>query len=82
MNQLNLFKERVAPVARPSDPAFVRKHLNRLLNLVRTAERMPWGPAEAESWAKLVPELSKSLPAEEADVVCKAFAAEIERLRR
>jgi hypothetical protein len=82
MSQLNLFKpERAVPEPRPSNPAFVRKHLNRVLNLARAAERMPWNPSEAENWAELFPRLTQSLPPDEGQALREAFAAELARLR-
>ena len=81
MSQLNLFQpERQAPEPRPSNPALVRKHLNRLLRLARAAERMPWGPAETRTWTELFPKLAQSLPPEEGQALRDAFAAELARL--
>jgi len=83
MSQLNLFQSpRAEPTPRPVNPDFVRKHLHRLLNLARAAERLPWNPAEAQSWAELFPQLTQSLPPEEGAMLREAFAAELERLRR
>ena len=71
-----------APAApRPADPAFVRKHLLRLLRLVQRAQRMPWGAADADKWERLFPELTRGLPADEAAQLRSAFAAEMTRLR-
>jgi hypothetical protein len=82
MSQLDLFAvERSAPAPRPANPAFVRKHLNRLLNIARAAERMPWNAADADSWAERFPRLAQSLPAEEGEALREAFAAELARLR-
>ena len=82
MNQPNLFRAaRPAPTHRPSSPAFVRKHLNRILNIASAAERMPWTPADAEKWAELFPRLAQSLPAEEGDTLQEAFATELIRLK-
>ncbi len=81
MSQLNLFKaERHEIAPRPSNPEFVRKHLLRLLNLARAAERLPWSPAEARSWAELFPKLTESLPADEGQALREAFSAELARL--
>lgn len=81
MSQLNLFQPaRPEPTPRPSNPEFVRKHLHRLLNLARAAERMPWSAAEAQSWAELFPQLTQSLPPEEGQQLRDAFAAELARL--
>lgn len=81
MSQLNLFTP-AQPVVerRPTDPAFARKHLNRLLREARTAERMPWSPPDTQQWRTLFPQLAQTLPAEEARELCEAFEAEMARL--
>ena len=80
MSQLPLFAP--APTApRPADPAFVRKHLGRLLRLVQRAQHMPWGAAEADKWERLFPQLTNGLPTKEAGQLRNAFATEIARLR-
>jgi hypothetical protein len=66
---------------RPSDPAYIRKSLIRLLRLAREAQIMPWSESETESWEKLFPELAASLPAEEAADLIAEFKIELERLR-
>ena len=82
MNQLSLFRpERNEPQPRPSDPAYVRKSLNRILRVAREAQIMPWSVSEMESWEKLFPELAASLPAEEANELIAEFKIELERLR-
>jgi hypothetical protein len=83
MNQLKLFRpEHPDPSpGRPSDAAYVRKSLQRLLRIAREAQIMPWSDAETESWEKLFPELAASLPAEEADVLTSDFNGELLRLR-
>ncbi|MDX5332139.1 MAG: hypothetical protein LPK04_13170 [Caulobacteraceae bacterium] len=81
MTQLNLFQTKPPePAPRPADPAFVRKHLLRLVNLARAAERLPWSPAETESWVRLFPQLTTSLPPEEGRALQDAFDAELKRL--
>jgi hypothetical protein len=81
MSQLNLFQPEAPPVARrPANPAFMRKHLNRLVNMARRAERLPWSVPEAQSWARRFPELTKSLPEDEARTLIEAFTAELARL--
>jgi len=76
--QLNLFEpERATPEHRPSNPAFVRKHLMHELNKARAAERLPWSQAEAETWAERFPRLAKTLPPEEGDALALAFAADL-----
>jgi hypothetical protein len=82
MSQLKLFRpERAEPPQRPTDPAYIRKCLNRLLRLAREAQIMPWSEGETESWEKLFPELAGSLPAEEAAELIAQFKIELERLR-
>jgi hypothetical protein len=83
MNQLKLFRsERVEPLpGRPSDPAYIRKSLSRLLRVAREAQIMPWSDAETESWEKLFPDLAASLPAEEAAELISEFRSELARLR-
>lgn len=82
MSQLPLFRpERDDLPQRPSDLAYIRKSLNRLLRLAREAQIMPWSDGETESWEKLFPELAASLPAEEAAGLIAEFTIELERLR-
>jgi hypothetical protein len=83
MNQLKLFRsDRLEPSpGRPSDPAYIRKSLNRILRVVREARIMPWSEAETESWEKLFPELAALLPAEEAAKLTSEFRGELVRLR-
>lgn len=80
MSQLPLFKADPPP-PRPADPAFIRKHLMRLLRLARNAEIMPWRAAEANKWERQFPRLADNLPQEEADELRAAFAREMARLR-
>jgi hypothetical protein len=82
MNQLPLFRttqDKTPP--RPSDPAYVRKSLGRLLRLAREAQILPWSESEAETWEKLFPELAASLPADEAAELIAEFNVELSRLR-
>jgi hypothetical protein len=83
MNQLKLFgSARSEPSPRSaSDPAYIRKSLNRLLRVAREAQIMPWSDAEAESWQKLFSELAASLPTEEAGELISKFSGELTRLR-
>lgn len=83
MNQLKLFRsERPEPSpCWTSDPADIRKSLNRLLRIAREAQIMPWSDAETESWEKLFPELAASLPDEEAAALTSEFSSELARLR-
>jgi hypothetical protein len=82
MSQLPLFgvKKGVSE-PRPTDLAYIRKSLSRLLRTARDADIMPWSPAEADSWEKLFVELAASLPAEEAETLRSGFKTELDRLR-
>lgn len=82
MSQLSLFEQpKAAPERRAPNPDFIRKHLNRVLRLMRDAEQLPWSEAEAQSWEKQFPELAKLLPDEEAAHYCFQFDAEWGRLK-
>lgn len=65
----------------PPDLDFIRKHLHRVLRLVRNAEGMPWGPADTAHWEKFFPELTALLPPEEGRELLTSFTTEISRLR-
>jgi hypothetical protein len=81
-HQLPLFRPKGSETPhRPSDTAYIRKSLSRLLRLAREAQIMPWSKAEAQSWEKLFPELAASLPAEEAEALTSEFGSELARLR-
>ena len=84
MSQLHLFRTRPSvPESLPLDPAFIRKHLMRVLRLVAGAQFMPWQPAEARSWIERFPKLAQSnLPAEEAAKLVEMFEREIARLEK
>jgi hypothetical protein len=82
MSRLPLFRgTRGEATPGPSDPAYIRKSLIRLLRLAREAQIMPWSESETESWEKLFPALAASLPAEEAAELIAEFKTELERLR-
>ena len=71
-----------APERAPPDLDFIRKHLHRVMRLVRNASSMPWGPADAEHWQKFFPELTALLPPDEGKQLLQAFRTEIERISR
>ncbi len=70
------------PESVPPDPAFIRKHLMRVLRLLTAAEFMPWQPAEARSWIDRFPKLAGNLPTEEAAGMIEMFEREIARLEQ
>lgn len=81
MAQLPLFASK-SETRRAPDPAFIRKHLLRVLRMARDAERMPWSAAETRNWEKQFPELAQFLPSEEGQALLAEFQREIERLRK
>ncbi len=82
MSQLPLFRSEPDESQPPqSDPAYVRKSLNRLLRIARDAQIMPWSEGETDSWEKLFPELAVSLPSEEAAELIADFRRQLKRLR-
>lgn len=84
MSQLHLFRpEPSVPESLSPDPAFIRKHLMRVLRLVSAAEFMPWPSPEALSWIERFPKLARNnLPAEEAAEMVEMFQREIARLEQ
>jgi hypothetical protein len=70
-----------APERAPPDLDFIRKHLNRVMRLVRNADFMPWPAGDAEHWQKFFPELTALLPPEEGKQLLEAFRTEIARIR-
>jgi hypothetical protein len=64
------------------DPEAVRIRLRSLLEMARSAEKMPWSERDARMWQTVFPNMAKWLPDEEADQLRFEFAQEIERLKR
>jgi hypothetical protein len=84
MSQMHLFRATPSiPESVPPDPAFIRKHLIRVLRLVTAAEFMPWQAAEARSWIERFPKLAHdNLPAAEATAMVEMFDRQIARLEK
>ena len=84
MSQMHLFRATPSmPESVPPDPAFIRKHLMRVLRLLTAAEFMPWPPTEARSWIERFPKLAENnLPTEEAAGMVEMFEREIARLEQ
>lgn len=82
MSQLSLFDSpKAEPETRAPNREFIRKHLNRVLRVMRRAEHLPWSTAEARRWQEQFPELARLLPEEEAKQYCFQFEQEWERLQ-
>jgi hypothetical protein len=64
------------------DPETIRLRLRSLLDIVRSAKKMPWPDRNARMWQTVFPNMAKWLPEDEANQLCFEFAQEIERLSR
>jgi hypothetical protein len=83
MAQLDLFgSSRLASsVPREPDREKIRMLLSTAIEQLRTADEMPWRPAELRSWHHVFQNMTKWLPAEERAEFREAFDIEISRLR-
>ena len=79
--QLNMFQALAATMPTADESEFVRREMQRLLWIVRTAERMPWSDVKAASCEKLFEDLAPALPGSEGADLLAAFQAELNRLR-
>jgi hypothetical protein len=72
-----------APVRRyVPDPEKVRQRLKALLEIARSAEKMPWSERDARMWQTVFPNMANWLPDDEAAQLRLEFAHEMERLKR
>ena len=69
------------PAPRAPDLDFIRKHLWRVLRLMRNARSMPFTDIEMAKWERFFPDLTPMLPADEGRELQAEFDAELERLR-
>lgn len=49
-----------------ADPEKVRRRLERILSEIRTAQVLPWEPAQLELFRTIVPNMADRLPRDEA----------------
>jgi hypothetical protein len=75
-----LFAGDAAPVAYHPDPDRVRRRLRRILAEARAAATVPWEPRRAGLYRTIVPQMTLSLPDEEAAQWRLDFEAEMARL--
>ena len=78
-SQLDMFGAEALPAYRP-DPDKVRARLHLILNEARAARTLPWEPTRLSLYRTIFPPMANWLPAEEADELRAAFAAELARL--
>ena len=78
--QTELFDETAAPAYYEGDPDRVRARLHRILSEARAANVLPWEPARARLYRRIVPQMSLWLPQEEAIQLRLEFENEMIRL--
>jgi hypothetical protein len=78
--QSELFAAEAAPVAYRPDPDRVRRRLQRILAEARAASAMPWKPTQLSLYRMIVPQMTLSLPEEEAAQWRFDFETEVARL--
>lgn|SRR5690606_24911058 len=79
--QAELFDETAAPVYYEGDPDRVRARLHRILSEARAANVLPWDPARARLYRRIVPQMSLWLPEDEGVQLRLEFETEMERLQ-
>jgi hypothetical protein len=78
--QSELFPAEAGPVAYRPDPDRVRRRLQRILAEARGASAMPWEPTQLSLYRTIVPQMTLSLPEEEAAQWRFDFETEVARL--
>lgn len=78
-SQSELFAADAAPAVYRPDPDRVRARLRRILAEARAAQTLPWDRSRAELYRLIVPQMSLSLPEEEAAQWRFDFEAEMAR---
>jgi uncharacterized coiled-coil DUF342 family protein len=68
------------PASYAPDPDRVRQKLAAVLEELRRADRMPWDRKQRAYQQLLFPQMTRSLPPDEAQQLKKAFEAELARL--
>jgi hypothetical protein len=79
-SQPELLADDAAPVAYHPDPDRVRRRLRPILAEARAAATVPWEPRRAGLYRTIVPQMTLSLPDEEAAQWRLDFEAEMARL--
>lgn len=59
----------------------VRAEVNKVLEIARTANVLPWKPKEVAYWKTVFPQMTNWLPEEEAAQLRFAFMEELRRLK-
>ena len=79
-SEADLFAADASPVAFRPDPERVRARLRRILGEARAARSMPWDRSRADLYRLIVPQMTLSLPDEEAAQWRLEFESEVARL--
>ena len=69
-----------APPVYYPDPVRIRAEIHRILGEARAAESLPWNARTTRLYRLIVPQMSRSLPEEEAERLRLEFEAEMARL--
>jgi hypothetical protein len=78
--QAELFEGEAAPVVYRPDPDRVRARLRRILGEARAASAMPWDRTQLGLYQTIVPQMTLSLPEDEAARWRLDFESEVARL--
>jgi hypothetical protein len=78
--QAELFEPSASPVVYRPDPERVRARLRLILGEARAAQPLPWDRSRAALYRLIVPQMTLSLPDEEAAQWRLEFEAEVARL--
>jgi len=80
VDQPELFDEDAPTVYYHGDPDRVRMRLHRLIAEARAAKVLPWDADSVRLYRKIVPQMTRWLPAEEAEQLRFEFEEEMRRL--
>ena len=79
-SQAEIFAPGAAPIAYLPDPDRVRARLARILSEARAAQTLPWDRSRADLYRIIVPQMTLSLPEDEAAQWRLEFETEMARL--
>jgi hypothetical protein len=87
MRQIDLFKDNDAEaVSRPKPYVFtpglekIRAELHEVIGKARASSSAPWDAKQFGCWRTVLPQMSRWLPDEERERICREFQAEVARL--
>ncbi len=80
-DQPELFDEDAPTVYYHGDPDRVRARVLRLIAEARAADTLPWDDDDVRLYRKIVPQMVRWLPEDEAAQLCFEFETEMKRLK-